>query len=131
MMNSRKSVSSWKNRFEKIAYAATPAQITVSMPTHAIRCSFGNIDCSVTPEEYKSRVLIANNWKIAKIRYVTANQAGKPAVSTDGLVTITALGSSVPRAAPRTSSRTEGTRQPNMTASTMRLLSVEGARYLE
>jgi hypothetical protein len=98
------------------------------MPTHATRGKRGTSDCSVTPDEYRSSVLIASSWTIAKARYGTANQPGSPAVSP---VTLSSadFGSSVASAAPRISSRAEGIAPPSATAITMRRPLDAAGRY--
>src|SRR5215813_13557374 len=104
--------------------------MTVSIATQVIRCNLGTSDCNVTPEEYRSRVLIANSCKIATVRYGTTNQPGNPAVRPVTL-SFAAPGSSVASAAPRTSSSTEGITPPSATARTIRLAFVLGGRYRE
>ena len=79
----------------------------------------------MTPEEYRSIVLIANSWKMAKIRKGHTNQLGRLAVSP---VTVVAAGTPVATAAPRISSSAEGIAPPSATASTMRCGLASGDR---
>src|SRR6202042_386396 len=120
MMSSRKSYSRMLKRDENTAYAASAAQTTVSMATQWMRDSRGNRLCSVTPDEYRSSVLMANSWRMAKARYGTTNQAGnaegRPEVDTAPAEPVAArAGTPVATAAPRISSSADGTAPPRAT----------------
>src|ERR1700729_3179684 len=133
MMNSRKSYSRVLKRSENTAYVASAAQTTVSMPTQWMRASRGNRLCSVTPEEYRSSVLMANSCTIAKTRYGTTNQAGnadgRPETDTAPAEPAAAsAGTQVATAAPRISSSADGTAPPRATAATMRFRLAAGGR---
>src|SRR5258708_19557488 len=87
--------------------------------------------CSVTPEEYRSMLLIANSWTTATIRYGTTNQPGKTATSplTEMMPNAAAEpATAVATAAPRTSRRTEGMPAPNATASTTLRFRLSGGK---
>src|SRR5215469_5275761 len=102
--------------------------MTVSIATHCNRFRRGIRLCSVTPDEYRSSVLIAKSWTIAKIRYGQMNQLGNPEIKP---LTVVALGTPVATAAPRISSSADGIAPPSATASTMRTLLARGGKYRE
>src|SRR5215467_1936774 len=102
---------------------------TVSIATQCSRFSLGIRLCNVTPEEYRSRVLIAKSCAIAKIRNGTTNHDWNPATKPVG--ESAAAGTAVPIAAPRISSNADGIAAPNVTASTMLLPLVDEGKYRE
>src|ERR1700722_19515938 len=87
---STNSESSLKKLDEKTAYTVIPPAITVSMSTAWYRRTGNPRACSVTPDEYRSRLLMENNWTMATIRNGIRNQplnaAGKPRKGSAGLM---------------------------------------------
>ncbi len=67
--------------------------------------------CRVTPEEYRSIVLMASSWKMAKIRNGTTNQLGK-LCGTPSWAMPTVFVVTVKASTPRISSSTDGIPAP-------------------
>src|ERR1035441_4604855 len=59
----------------KMTSAVTAPLTTVSTRMHCHRLSGMPIACRVTPDEYMSRVLIANSWRMATIMNGQKNQS--------------------------------------------------------
>src|SRR5215469_16310219 len=89
----------------------TTPQTTVSTITAPHRLIGTPSACRVTPDEYRSIVLVANSWKMAKIRNGTTNQAGK-LCGTPSWVMPTVFLVTVKASTPRTSSSTDGIPAP-------------------
>src|SRR3974390_2894376 len=60
----------------KMAYIVTPRQIAQSIRTAWYRLTGAPMACSVTPDEYMSRLLMPKICTIAKIKKTSTNQAG-------------------------------------------------------
>src|SRR5262249_23817782 len=93
----------------------TTAHTTVSTSTAPHRLIGMPSDCNVTTEEYRSIVLIASSWNMAKIRNGTTNQPGK-LWGTPSWVIPTVFAVTVKASTPRISSSTDGIAAPRVAA---------------
>src|SRR5215472_1494525 len=101
----------------------TTAQTTMSTNTVIQRLIGTPSACRVTPEEYRSIVLIASSWKMAKIRNGTTNQLGK-LCGTPSWVMPTVFVVTVKASTPRTSSSTDGIPAPSAAVQNVLVLGV-------
>ena len=128
---STKSVRYVLNDESKTAYMVTAKAITQSTTTAWYRLTRTPIAWSVTPEEYRSRLLMAKSCTMAKRRNTTTNQAGMALWWANGrkaLLAVPTVVRKVPTAAPRAMIRISGTAVPRNTQPTMAGLEASGGQ---
>src|ERR1700684_2848234 len=99
----------------KMAYMVIPNAMTQSTSTAWYRLTGRPMAWSVIPDEYMSRLLMANSWTMAKMRKITTNQAGMKlwwAKDKRPPEPVPMLRRNVPTTAPRVMMRISGTAVP-------------------
>ncbi len=114
-----------------MANIVTPSASAQSTSTAMSRLMGTPIAWSVTPEEYMSRLLIANSWTMHRIRNASTNQAGKKdwwAKATKALAWVPTSRRKVPTAAPSVMIRISGRAVPRKTQPTMAGFELSGGQ---
>ena len=115
----------------KMAYMVIPSAMTQSMSTAWYRLTGRPMACSVIPDEYMSRLLMANSCTMAKTRNTTTNQAGMKLWWAKGRrppEPVPMSRRNVPTTAPRVMMRISGTAVPRKIQPTRPFLEVSGGQ---
>ncbi len=133
MTMSTKSDRYWVKEELKIAYIVTPKAMTQSISTAWYRFTGAPIACSVTPDEYMSRLLIPKIWTMANNRKTTTNHGGMTLVWAKGSKRLRpgprSFGTNVPTTAPSVMIRISGTAVPRKTQPTIAFFEVLVGQY--